>query len=597
MAFRLRQLDLNWLIVAALCLFAIAPFLAPGYFWGAHDARSHVYFLFEYDRAIQDGILWPRWAPDFTFGYGYPFFNVYGPLATATAEVFYLLGIGYMGAIKSVFILSILGSGLAMYGFVRSWAGRTAGLVAAVAYVYVPYHLLDLYVRAALAESVAFVFMPLVLWSLRAAITRPRWSVVAALAVAYGGLMFTSQLVTLIFTLFVIVPYVAILTLAKINEVQPLRDLSSESGLPMLGSLIHHLTPAALGALLGLGLSAVFWLPALSEFQFVRQDQWYAGRYDYSDDFVYPFQLFSPRWGFGTSQAGPDDPLGFGLGIAPLLLALMGLGLAWGRRHQVSPEVRRHLRFFWLVLAVGVFMTLSVSAPLWGVQLIRSAQFPWRYLILTSVALAALSAGVVAQRRQKTVAGLLLVTILILGSFPYLRVEIQPSQEGPVSYAGLMRYQQGADEMTGSTAWVQEIPRWSPMADVYVKGGDVTSKVDYSRQEDKSLIVGSVGLSTIHEEVYFLARGPGKLITFNTFYYPGWRAYLLDGEHGVVSRELPIEPQGKLGRISVEVPQGEGYLLVRFEDTPVRVAGRWLSIVSLGLLAIGSVIRRVSRRW
>ena len=80
--------------LALLALPALAPFAQPGYFWGAHDARHNVYFLFEFDRAWQDGIFFPRWAPDFTFGYGYPFWIVYAPLATYLGQAFHLLGFG-----------------------------------------------------------------------------------------------------------------------------------------------------------------------------------------------------------------------------------------------------------------------------------------------------------------------------------------------------------------------------------------------------------------------------------------------------------------------------------------------------------------------
>jgi len=77
----LTRIDPYLLLTLLLTVFALGPLLQPGYFWGAHDARHNVYFLFEFDRSIQDGIWYPRWAPDFTFGYGYPFFNIYGPLA------------------------------------------------------------------------------------------------------------------------------------------------------------------------------------------------------------------------------------------------------------------------------------------------------------------------------------------------------------------------------------------------------------------------------------------------------------------------------------------------------------------------------------
>ena len=52
----------------------------------------------------------------------------------------------------------------------RSWAGRSAGLIAGLVYTYAPYHLLNLYVRADLAESMAFVWLPLCLSAARATV-------------------------------------------------------------------------------------------------------------------------------------------------------------------------------------------------------------------------------------------------------------------------------------------------------------------------------------------------------------------------------------------------------------------------------------------
>ena len=182
-------------------LVVISPLLQPGYFWGAHDARHAVYFIFQYDKAVQDGIWLPGWGPDWAFGYGYPFWIVYGPLSTFVGELFHHFGgLGFEDSVKAVLALSILLSGLAMYGFVRSWLGRNAGLVAAVAYMAIPYHLVDVYVRAAVAESVALVFLPLALWTFREAVIRPRLTAVIAAAFAYAAIMWTSNLVALVFT-------------------------------------------------------------------------------------------------------------------------------------------------------------------------------------------------------------------------------------------------------------------------------------------------------------------------------------------------------------------------------------------------------------
>jgi uncharacterized membrane protein len=47
--------------------------------------------LYEFDQAIRDGVWYPRWSPDFAFGYGYPFFNIYGPLS------FYVVNVSFHG--------------------------------------------------------------------------------------------------------------------------------------------------------------------------------------------------------------------------------------------------------------------------------------------------------------------------------------------------------------------------------------------------------------------------------------------------------------------------------------------------------------------
>src|SRR5207244_1416985 len=98
-------------LVTLLSVFALGPLFAPGYFCGAHDARPSVYFLFEFDRSIADGIWYPRWMPDFSFGYGYPFFNINSPLAYYVGEFFLKLGLDVVSATKLVFGLAIVASG------------------------------------------------------------------------------------------------------------------------------------------------------------------------------------------------------------------------------------------------------------------------------------------------------------------------------------------------------------------------------------------------------------------------------------------------------------------------------------------------------
>ncbi len=588
-----------WLALG-LTSFAVAPFLLPGYFWGANDARHHVYFLFEYDRLVQDGIWWPRWSPDFAFGYGYPFFNIYGPFSHFLAQLFHtFLGFEFTAAIEAVFVTSILASAAAMYLCVRSWLGRPAALIAAVAYTYAPYHLLNLYVRANLAESVAFVWLPLCLWSARQAVRRPSWRWVAGLAASYAGLMVTSNLVVVLFTP-LLAGYVGLLWVLYVRFPAAPADRLQQ---------LARVAAPLLGGAAGLGLSAAFWLPAFTERQFVRVDQWFDGRYAYRGHFVEWSQYFRPGWGFGASLPGPNDPISFQIGAALALFALLGLLLAWPLLGRQRWEAA-----FWLAGGVtALLVASSTAAALWELPLLgpllQTAQFPWRWLAITALCaslLAALLGHPQLLPEQQHLSLSLLTLLLLLASYPYLRVEIREPAEGPVSLAALMRFQQSADELTGSTAWVQQIPTWSPMADHYIQQEQagqpvqpVTTKLDYAIFDYETFGANSVMHSTIGEEIfYFNGRQTAQTLVFNHFYYPGWNAYLLDGEHGQRRQQIPVTPEatGTLGRMTVQVPPGSGYLLLVFEDTPVRTLGGVLSLTTAGLLLLSGVWHN-RRRW
>ena len=634
-----RRFPVHGLLVLLLCAIAALPLLKPGYFWGAHDARHDVYFIFEYNRAVSGGDWLARWAPDFSWGYGYPFFLIYGPFTSFLGMLLVrFLGMGYPQAVETLFALAILASGLAMYGYVRSWLGRNAALVAAVAYVFLPYRLVEVYVRASLAEYVALIWLPLILWGVRSAFESTRlnsgrsilWPVVGT-ALAYGGLMLTSNLVALIFTPLLAI-YGLILLLNRVNEEQPIRQWSRESILPLIANMLRVAAAPVIGLLLGLLISAFFWLPALAEGSLVNQDQWYGGYYNPELHFVYPHQLFAPGWGFGISEPGPDDiaqgALSFQLGAVPAVLAVLAL---IGMR-RVRPGRRRELRYLWLWLLLAIFLMLPVSAWAWrNIGFVSFAQFPWRWLMLAALPLAVLSGSVALLSRpaheaeddadsddlndRLNLSTVLLAALLILGSYAFLQVQTIPPtpEQGPASYAALMRFEQSSNEMTGAPKWVDlsQRPLWSDMAELYAQADNpplrpdatkaeidaaiaqqaaaVTSKVDYTQMpQDETLAVWSLALGSESEKLWVTTNRDDQKVVFNIAWFPGWRAYLMDGENGPIISELPLEREdGPLARIVVPVPQGEHVILLRFDDTPVRQAAFWIALFGwLVLLAV-----------
>src|SRR4030043_1634161 len=58
------------------------------------DGFFHLYRLLEIDHLLRQFVLFPRWAPDLAYGYGYPLFNFVPHLPYYLSEIPHLVGLG-----------------------------------------------------------------------------------------------------------------------------------------------------------------------------------------------------------------------------------------------------------------------------------------------------------------------------------------------------------------------------------------------------------------------------------------------------------------------------------------------------------------------
>ncbi|MFQ6001644.1 MAG: 6-pyruvoyl-tetrahydropterin synthase-related protein, partial [Anaerolineae bacterium] len=315
----LTRIDRNILLILALSIFAWAPLLGPTYFLEAHDARHSIFFLTDFHQAIRDGALYPRWATDFALGYGYPLFILYSPLAFYVAEVFHLLGAGLTASVKATYALAFILSGLSMYAFAKRILGKRAGLFAALVYIYLPYHLVDIYVRSAFAEFCAFVFLPLVLLFFHELAETRKGRYLALFALTYAGLILTHAPTAFVFT-----PFLGAYMLYRLLAQGKGEGRPYAFGI-LWGRLLRLSALTGVAILLALALSAIFLLPMLAEKGYVAQEQWTGGSYNYAKHFVYFSQLFSPFWGYGYAGEGLTDEMSLQLGAVATLMAMAGI--------------------------------------------------------------------------------------------------------------------------------------------------------------------------------------------------------------------------------------------------------------------------------
>lgn len=152
---------LLFVILVLLSLIPVFDLFNPG-IPITHDGQDHVARIANFYQNLQEGNIIPRWAANLNWGYGHPILMFLYPLPSYISSLFHFLGFSLVDSIKIVFGLGFIASGLAMYIWLKEFLGKHAAFLGAILYVFAPYRFVDLYVRGAIGEHVAFIFPPLV---------------------------------------------------------------------------------------------------------------------------------------------------------------------------------------------------------------------------------------------------------------------------------------------------------------------------------------------------------------------------------------------------------------------------------------------------
>ncbi|MFB0534709.1 MAG: 6-pyruvoyl-tetrahydropterin synthase-related protein, partial [Anaerolineae bacterium] len=575
-----KRIDPGLALACLLALFAFYPLLQPG-LPNTADGVLHLYRAVELDQCWQDGVYYPRWAPDLFLGYGYPIFNFYAPLLYFLAEALHVLGFSFQGAIKVIQVGTFLLYGLGMYVFAREIVGRKPALLAAAAYAYVPYRFKEAFVQGDYPQFLALALLPLVFWAFYKIIVTRKSVYIVLGAGLYGALILSHNITAMLTSAFLGLYIVwMILSTPSVSK-----NLGEEGGWGedegSCRNAITRLWPVLVALGLGVGLTAFFWLPALYEKRWVQLDLLTKGFFDFRQYFLSLGELLSPSLPLDTAASNPYMP--FNLGLAQVLLSLVAV-LALLPRFGLRWEEKSHLLFSLVSLFLCVFMMLPVSTPLWErVPFLAFTEFPWRLLGLAGL-FTALPAGMslrlLTNRGRLSPAFIALALSLVLlptTAFVYLYPR-QPFIEYPdPTPADIVEFELESHAWgttSGSeylTIWLTEKPKDSSLLPLY-RAGQPISKLD-NQHLPEGVRAEMLDHSVVSDSYHF--AGPQAFTArFNTFYFPGWRAYL-DGQPVAIQISQPH------ALIEVAIPPGAHTLLLRFQDTPVRLLANGLSLAAL----------------
>ncbi len=606
-------------LILLLCLPALWPMLSLSS-WASHDGLHHIFRIASFDAGVRSGVLYPRWADQLGFGYGFPVTHYYAPLAYGAAELFHLGSAGILDSIKLVYAVSFIVSALGMYYLARSLVGTRSALLAAIAFAYYPYHLADIYMRGTLTEFAALALLPWIVlavrsWLLEAGepgVKPGLWRrIPVRFAILLAALILTHNLTAFLF-LPVLAFYAVAVALGKAGE-----------RLRMLQNMLSRL---AAGTLLALALSAFYWLPALSEVSWIRAGQ-ISGSVEDIPSLLTPLGQF-----VATSLLQPyipDAPAGLqhplGLAVALLSVAALLAAIVW--RKQLTADQRGEW-WAWLLIAAGTsFAMLDLSAPLWSaIQPLAFVQYPYRLHAVLGLALAiliAIGAEATSKRVEASseqpgertaawagplrtmafpqianaasVGVMLLLIAAALGALSLVPQTLpghkEPISEAEVNIVGMSEY----DYQTALWArlyggpWLLEyLPAWvtaaredfflpssAPASDVTVPASATVSVAD-ARPEQRVVRVQSAA--------------PFRL-SFHTFYFPAWQVRV-DGI------PVPTFPAGPLALVSADVPAGNHAVALDFEGTTLQGAGEVIALLALFALAVWfSLSSRHRKLW
>ena len=582
------------LALAGLTLLAVWPLLRTGY-PTIGDGLIHFYRLVQLDHLLRAGVWYPRWAADLGYGFGYPVFNYYSPLAYYLGALLHALSLTYAQALLGVYVLALALAVTGAYALAAQRWGAAAGLVAAAAYGLAPNFYYNPLARGALPETLGLGLLPWVLWAFTG-LARGRTAPSFMLAALLNATLVLTHLLSALLA----APLIALVVLEQWLKAQQGAPPSAAGG-----SRLRNLNYPLLitNYLLSLCLAAFFLLPAVLELNAVQVAQLtQPGDLNFHNNFLSLRTLLA--WPSAYDARLVFNAVPASLSLAAVVVAVgAGLGAfldTRGRKAQGNrlAEALRGGADFWLLglaLLVLMLLTLPVSVGVWErVPPLALVQFPWRWVGPASLVLAllagagvgqALCAGWAARRGA--------AALVVAGSLAALWVfsltwSFGPASQAPqaAGLAELRTYERTSGQL-GTTSTGEFLPtavRTLPdphALDAAYAQGRPSGRLS-APPPGVTVLSQSAGPNAATVD---LEAASASILTFDLFDYPGWQARV-DGQRAAI---VPSDPHGL---VTVAVPPGAHRVEVRFGTTPVRTAAVWISV--LALLALLFLSRRLT---
>lgn len=554
------KIIIPFIIVLSLSYLIVKPIFIPGFFPIHDDTQASR--VFELTKALKDGMFPARWVSDLGYGYGYPIFNFYAPLAYYVGSAFMLLNFDALMASKIMMAFGVVLSGVFMYLLGKEFWGRLGGIVSAAFYLFVPYHAVDIFVRGDVAELWAYAFIPLAflgIYKIFKTNGKVGWIIVGSLG--YAGIILSHNL-----TAMMVSPFLLAFILFEFFR-------NKKNIYVGFSSLISFL--------LGLMLSAFYFVPALLENKYTNVISQVGGAADFRNNFVCLTQLWQSQWGFGGSAPGCLDGVSFMIGKVQIVSFFLALILLVTFLIMKKNKSENNNRVGIIVFSVVGFLTcvllmLSISEPIWSaLSPMRFFQYPWRFLLLTSFFSALASGSLIWLTtfliRTKWIGYVISFTLLVMVILFNQKFFIPQTIIGKTS----------ADYTN------PPVLKWaiSKISDEYMPKNFIKPLNEKDVVSDKVILSSKDGvIESENEKTQEINLNINVLrettVYFNIAYFPAWQVFIDNNS---------VKYQYANNEYSVIVPSGNHILSMKFVETPIEKVSNVISLVGIVCVALGII--------
>ncbi len=317
----------------------------------------------------------------------------------------------------------------------------------------------------------------------------------------------------------------------------------------------------ALAVILGLISSSWFWVKMISELGWIQAGEKVgSAHYDYRNNFIFsPFSLTNLNVWYTSFIAA--------LTVAIFLPSIIIWRQIFSGKNFESVlgkyftngenKVKRRLRAAFILAILSLFMTTDLSRPIWAiVPKLKDIQFPYRWLMITSLMICPITAlcvpvwrEIIRQKKFRAVYLPLFLTFFIALFFT---VQDLVFNSGFITRESFLQKIEDARGARSFNDWLpraaKEIKDLQPLNGQIDAGARRVTVTDWQS----------------HRRIFSVAAGSETQIRLQSYFYPLWRAFIIQNGQKIQTETAQAED----GTLLVRIPNEQINVEVYFVEPP-----------------------------